>query len=81
MKQRGSSSRSYPTTTGPRGSYDFNRGIYFLTMRHLPSRETIAVLGDFLADDKDQPGPLDPSKSYDYDLPPANSHYSARRHT
>jgi hypothetical protein len=66
-----------PTVTGPRVSYDRMRGWYFLTMRHLPSPETIAVLGDFLADDKDQPGPLDPSKSYDYDLPPANSVYSA----
>ena len=67
----------YPTITRPRGTYDFNRGLYFITMRHLPSPETIAVLGDFLADDKDKPGPLDPSKNYDYDLPPANSVYSA----
>jgi hypothetical protein len=67
----------YPTVTGPRGTYDFNRGLYFLTMRHLPSPETIAVLGDFLADDKDQPDPRDPSKSYDYDIPLANSHHAA----
>jgi hypothetical protein len=67
----------YPTSTGPRVDYDFNRGLYFLTLRHLPSPETIAVLGDFLADDKDQPGPRDPSKSYDYDIPPANCYYAA----
>ena len=68
---------NYPTVTGPRVSYDHMRGWNFLTMRHLPSPETIAVLGDFLADDKDQPGRRDPSKSYDYDIPPANSVYSA----
>jgi hypothetical protein len=68
---------NYPTVAGPRVSYDRMRGMYFLTMRHLPSPETIAVLGEFLSDDKDQPGPLDPSKNYDYDLPPANSVYSA----
>jgi hypothetical protein len=67
----------FPTNTGPRVSYDFHRGLYFLTMRHLPSPETIAVLGEFLSDDKDAPGPLDQTKSYDYDIPPANSEYSA----
>jgi hypothetical protein len=66
-----------PTITRPRVAYNRMRGWNFLTMRHLPSPETIAVLGDFLADDKDQPGPRDPSKSYDYDIPPANSVHSA----
>jgi hypothetical protein len=66
-----------PTITGPRVAYDRNRGKYFMILRHLPSPETIAVLGEFLADDIDTPGPLDPSKSYDYGIPPANSQYSA----
>lgn len=45
----------YPTSTGPRVSYDFNRACYFNTLSHLPSPETIAVLGDFLSDDIDTP--------------------------
>jgi hypothetical protein len=45
----------FPTNTGPRVSYDFNRTKYFETLVHLPSPETIAVLGEFLSDDIDTP--------------------------
>jgi hypothetical protein len=45
----------YPTSTGPRVGYDFNRAMYFNTLAHLPSPETISVLGDFLSDDIDTP--------------------------
>lgn len=46
---------SYPTSTGPRVRYDFNRGRYFTTLSLLPSPQSIAVLGGFLADDLDTP--------------------------
>jgi hypothetical protein len=45
----------YPANTGPRISYDRNRSKYFITLTHLPSPETIAVLGEFLSDDIDTP--------------------------
>ncbi len=43
------------TGNGDRIAYNRNRWYYFKTMAHLPSPETIAVLGDFLSDDIDTP--------------------------
>jgi hypothetical protein len=63
----------YPTNTGPRVSYDFNRAKYFNTLAHLPSPETIAVLGEFLADDIDTPQPLMSPDSDWGENPRANS--------
>lgn len=40
---------------GDRISYNRNRSNYFRTLTHLPSPETIAVLGEFLSDDIDTP--------------------------
>ena len=69
--------KDYPTTTGPRVSYDFNRTRHFETLSHLPSPETIAVLGHFLADDKDTPKPLMTPGSDWGTNPRANSYGSA----
>lgn len=66
-----------PTSTGPRVSYDFNRGQHFQTLAHLPSPETIQVLGHFLADDKDTPEPLMTPGSDWGENPRANSFASA----
>lgn len=67
----------YPTITGPRVSYDFNRTMHFKTLSHLPSPETIAVLGHFLSDDKDTPVPLMSPDSDWGPNPRANSYGSA----
>lgn len=69
--------KDYPTTTGPRVSYDFNRTRHFETLSHLPSPETIAVLGHFLADEKDTPKPLMTPGSDWGTNPRANSYGSA----
>ena len=69
--------KDYPTSTGPRVSYDFQRGLYFQTLAHLPSPETIQVLGHFLADDKDTPKPLLSPGSDWGENPRANSFASA----
>lgn len=63
----------YPTSTGPRVSYDFKRALYFETLSHLPSPETIAVLGDFLSDDIDTPPRVIEPDSDWGENPPANS--------
>ncbi len=55
IKRKQKEVAGYPTNTGPRVSYDFNRSLFFRTMAHLPSPETIAVLGEFLSDDIDTP--------------------------
>lgn len=39
---------------GKRSSYNRNRKSHFETLAHLPSPETIGVLGDFLADERDK---------------------------
>jgi hypothetical protein len=67
----------YPTNTGPRVTYDFNRGLHFMTMRYLPSPETISVLGEFLSDDIDTPVPLNSPDSDWGENPRANSYFSA----
>ncbi|MEO5914247.1 MAG: hypothetical protein ABIS50_08445 [Luteolibacter sp.] len=66
----------YLTNTGPRVSYDFNRTMYFKTLSYLPSPETIAVLGQFLSDDKDTPVPLESPGSDWGENPRANSYGS-----
>jgi hypothetical protein len=38
---------------GPRIDYDLNRRLAFETLAHLPSPETIKVLGDYLSDERD----------------------------
>ncbi|MEO5913881.1 MAG: hypothetical protein ABIS50_06585 [Luteolibacter sp.] len=68
---------SYPTSTGPRVSYDFNRTKYFRTLSRLPSPETISVLGDFLSDDKDAPAHLETLGSDWGENPKANSYGSS----
>jgi len=67
----------FPTTTGPRCTYDFNRSLYFEVMAHLPSPETIQVLGHFLYDDKDTPVPLMSPDSDWGENPRANSFFAA----
>ena len=62
-----------PTNTGPRVSYDRRRAWHFETLRHLPSPETIKVLGHFLDDDKDTPVPLVSPDSDWGENPRANS--------
>jgi hypothetical protein len=42
-----------PANTGPRVSYDFNRQIVFETLVHIPSPETVKVLGEYLSDERD----------------------------
>ena len=67
----------YPTSTGPRISYDRNRSKYFATLSHLPSPETIAVLGEFLSDDIDTPRyRISPDSDWG-ENPKANSYGSA----
>lgn len=65
---------NYPTITGPRCNYDRNRAKYFNTLALLPSPETIAVLGEFLADDIDTPQPLMSPDSDWGENPRANSY-------
>jgi hypothetical protein len=67
----------YPTCTGPRVSYDRQRALYFETLCHLPSPETIAVLGHFLHDDTDTPVPLVSPDSDWGENPRANSYFSS----
>lgn len=67
----------FPTITGPRCTYDFNRGLYFEVLSHLPSPETIQVLGHFLYDDKDTPVPLISPDSDWGENPRANSFFAA----
>jgi hypothetical protein len=63
----------YPANTGPRVSYDRTRGWYLETLSHLPSAETISVLGEFLSDDIDTPLRLmDPGSDWG-ENPSANS--------
>ena len=63
--------------TGPRVSYDFNRKVYFQTLRHLPSPETISVLGGFLSDDTDTPTVrISPDSDWG-ENPRANSYHSS----
>lgn len=66
-----------PTITGPRCTYDFNRSLYFDVLSHLPSPETIQVLGHFLYDDKDTPVPLMSPDSDWGENPRANSFFAA----
>lgn len=67
----------FPTITGPRCTYDFHRNLYFEVLAHLPSPETIKVLGHFLYDDKDTPVPLMSPDSDWGENPRANSFYAA----
>ena len=67
----------FPTITGPRCTYDFNRSLYFEVLSHLPSPETIGVLGHFLYDDKDTPVPLMSPDSDWGENPRANSYFAA----
>lgn len=46
-----------PTNYGERVGYDFRRSMHFRTLAHLPSPETIQILGQFLHDEKDAPVP------------------------
>lgn len=65
-----------PTSTGERVSYDFDRAMWFETLKHLPSPETISVLGEFLSDDIDTPDPrIEPDDCGP--PPPANSFSSS----
>lgn len=69
--------KDYPTSTGPRVSYDSNRSLYFETLCHLPSPETVAVLGELLSDETDAPDPrVEPDDCGP--PPPANSFVSSR---
>lgn len=66
-----------PFNVGERITYDRNRDWYIReTLRHLPSPETIRVLGEFLSDDLDKPEPAKPGE--DWDNYPANSVLSAQ---
>jgi len=67
----------FPTCSGPRNSYDQQRDWYFKTLCHLPSPETIAVLGHFLYDDMDTPVPLWSPGSDWGENPRANSYFSS----
>jgi len=68
----------FPTITGPRCTYDSNRNLYFEVLSHLPSPETIRVLGHFLCDDKDTPVPLmSPGSDWGGENPRANSFFAA----
>lgn len=54
------------------GEYNRDRFCYIdETLKHLPSPECIQVLGDFLSDDLDKPGPIQPGQ--DWSPTPANS--------
>jgi hypothetical protein len=60
-----------------KNEYDFHRALHFETLSHLPSPETIAVLGHFLADDVDKPRErISPNSDWG-ENPRANSSHSA----
>lgn len=54
IKQEQAKVATYPANTGPRVSYDSNRQIAFETLAHIPSPETVKVLGEFLSDERDR---------------------------
>jgi len=77
IKHEQSSVSQYPMNTGPRVAYDFHRYQYFKTLRHLPSPETISVLGEFLSDDIDTPTVrISPDSDWG-ENPRANSYHSS----
>lgn len=78
IKQKQTKVAPYPTSTGPRVSYDFQRTLCFETLAHLPSPETILVLGEFLSDDVDTPKPLVSEHSDWGENPRANSFFSSK---
>jgi hypothetical protein len=78
IKQKQTKIAPYPTSTGPRVLYDFQRALYFETLAHLPSPETISVLGEFLSDDVDTPEPLVSEHSDWGENPRANSFFSSK---
>ncbi len=54
IKREQEAVKDIPRLKGPRNDYDRNRGFLLGgVLAHLPSPETVQVLGDFLADDKD----------------------------
>lgn len=60
-----------PPRVGERNSYDFHRDLYLReTLAHLPSPETVKILGHYLSDERDTPPPPRPDQDWsDY---PAN---------
>ncbi len=60
-----------------RGEYKWHRYWYICeTLQHLPSPETIQVLGRFLSDERDTPPPM--SQGQDWEDTPANSLVASR---
>ena len=77
IERRQDEVKDLPTSTGDRVSYDADRAIWFEILQHLPSPETVGVLGGFLADETDAPDPLIVPGDCG-SLPPANSFVSSR---